>query len=255
MIITETRGASRAGSQSAIAALATFGAVGALAAGTALATSPRSAADEQHTIVYEITGSGHASAIHYDPPATDVSTANGTNYPSLPWSTTVQVMGHPLAELSWVGRDGGPFDCVITVDGHVAPVSKPSAGLCTYQIPAGSGQGSSASVNQQIWVSQCTHGSNSEHCDQAPGAAIDTSGPTLKIAFTASPKHCSDIQVTFLVDGNIVTGGLRVAPGQTVTANPGVGAGHHYVQVEANGIQGGCNQGTLESWGGELHLE
>jgi hypothetical protein len=232
-------------------------AASALVAGSVLAICPLATADEQHTIVYQITGSGHASAIHYDPPPTDVDTANGTKYPSLPWSTTAHVHGHPLVELSWVGRDGGPFDCVITVDGHVVPADKPSAGLCTYQISAtgAQGTGTTTPVNQSIWVSACTHSGNNEHCDQAPGATIDTTEQTLKIAFTASPKHCSDIQVTFLVDGKIVSGGLRVAPGQTVTANPGVGAGHHFVQVEANGIPGGCNQGRLDSWGGDLHLE
>jgi hypothetical protein len=111
-------------------------------------------------------------------------------------------------------------------------------------------------VDQTILVSQCTHNNgNPEHCDQSPGVAIETSGPGLIIEFTARPEHCSDIDVQFAVN-NMGTGGLyRLGPGQTARVESNAPAGHHYVRVEATGIRGGCNNGTLESWGGHLRVE
>jgi hypothetical protein len=113
-----------------------------------------------------------------------------------------------------------------------------------------------AAVDQPIEVSQCVHRSGDpQGCGQTPGAQIDTAGPGLTISFTASPQHCSDIQVTFLVDGNPVTGGMPVGPGQTVeTTYAAARAGHHNVEVSAYGIPGGCNTGTLLSWKGILHV-
>ncbi len=115
----------------------------------------------------------------------------------------------------------------------------------------------SAAVEQHIEVAQCTHTSgNNQGCNEKPGAAIETYGPGLDFWFTASPSHCSDIQVTFIVDGHPASGGLVVGPGQTVKGHDAATkAGHHYVQVEANGIPGGCNQGTLLSWAGTLGIE
>ncbi len=129
------------GSRSTKTVLAGLFVTGAFGAGPAiLADSPPSMADpqEQHTVIYQITGAGHAFSIVADPGPSVYP--DGNNYPSLPWSTTVEVHGHPLVEISFTERDGGPHDCSITVDGKVAPVAKPSAGLCTYQIPAGAGQ-------------------------------------------------------------------------------------------------------------------
>ena len=113
-----------------------------------------------------------------------------------------------------------------------------------------------AAIDQPIGVSQCVHRSGDpQGCGQTPGAQINTSGPGLTMSFTASPEHCSDIQVTFIVDGHPVTGGMQVGPGQTVeTTYPAAKAGHHNVEVSAYGIAGGCNTGELQSWKGLLHV-
>jgi hypothetical protein len=111
-------------------------------------------------------------------------------------------------------------------------------------------------VDEPIEVAQCVHRSGDpQGCGQTPGAQINTQGPGLAISFTASPQHCSDIDVTFIVDRHPVTGGLRVGPGQTVeTTDRTAKAGHHTVEVSAYGVRGGCNTGTLDSWKGTLHV-
>lgn len=49
---------------------------------------------------------------------------------------------------------------------------------------------------------------------------------------------------------------LRVSPGQTVST-PGFysKSGPHVLSVRATGIEGGCNTGILNAWGGVVTLD
>jgi hypothetical protein len=110
---------------------------GIAAGGAALATTPSASAYpmESHTVTFTVTGSGHAGDIGT---STGASAAyDGTNYPALPWSTTVRVQGHPSVSVAFTIHDGdGPHDCTITVDGTVVPATHPASEMCMYQIPA-----------------------------------------------------------------------------------------------------------------------
>jgi hypothetical protein len=131
----------RAAGRLANAVLLPLVAAAAVAAGTgALAASPTAAADpvEHHTVTFQISGAGNAYSIVPDP-GTAVY-PNGNDYPALPWSSTVQVDGHPYVALNFTGREG-THDCSITVDGKAVTLSDHSDGRCGYQIPAGTGQG------------------------------------------------------------------------------------------------------------------
>lgn len=85
-------------------------------------------------------------------------------------------------------------------------------------------------------------------------AYIDT--PSVKVEFTASGNHCSDIIAHVFVDGR-EWGSNVVEPGHSdggyeIPIEP---AGLHKFGVQAEGIAGGCNTGVLDSWGGTLHIE
>lgn len=85
-------------------------------------------------------------------------------------------------------------------------------------------------------------------------AYIDT--PSVKVEFTASGNHCSDIIAHVFVDGrewgSNVVGPGRSDGGYEIPVEP---AGLHKFGVQAEGISGGCNTGVLDSWGGTLHIE
>lgn len=85
-------------------------------------------------------------------------------------------------------------------------------------------------------------------------AYIDT--PSVKVEFTASGNHCSDIIAHVFVDGrewgSNVVGPGRSDGGYEIPIEP---AGLHKFGVQAEGITGGCNTGVLDSWGGALHIE
>jgi hypothetical protein len=105
----------------------------------ALTVSANAVADpaEHHVVTYQISGAGTAFSIVPDPG--DSLYPNGNDYPALPWSSTVQVDGHPYVSVNFTGRDG-THDCSISVDGKVVALSDHADGRCGYQIPAGAAQ-------------------------------------------------------------------------------------------------------------------
>lgn len=77
-------------------------------------------------------------------------------------------------------------------------------------------------------------------------------GPA-NLSFTASTSGCSNAQVAFTVDGTLVGTTAFLAPGQTGLVTTGsLSATSHTVALQATGEVGGCNSGTLGSWGGTL---
>jgi hypothetical protein len=79
----------------------------------------------------------------------------------------------------------------------------------------------------------------------------------LKIKYLAPRSHCSSIKIHFGVDGAQKSVSEPVRPGDTtgyVDLGP-VSPGDHIVSLRGEGIAGGCNSGTITSWGGSAIVE
>lgn len=101
---------------------------------------------------------------------------------------------------------------------------------------------------------QCT--GDGQVCAPVFTTSVQTSG-TLRVNFTASNKHCSDIRVRIFTDPSSYYTAGPLGPGQSTgwfLLGP-VPAGIALVNIEAEGIVGGCNSGQLSSWGGTLRVE
>ena len=81
-----------------------------------------------------------------------------------------------------------------------------------------------------------------------------SSADIVKLQFTAASTNCGAITIVFQLDGFDVWYPDLLAPGDsTPMANVGpVIPGTHLLTVQATGVEGGCNVGTLASWGGTL---
>ena len=109
-------------------------------------------------------------------------------------------------------------------------------------------------VEQYIEVPQCQPATGQE-CPQIPEVRYTTDKTELVAQFTANANGCSDAYVRFNVDNYPQTNWLRVSPSQTVTADISSKTGDHVFSVAAKGIEGGCNTGILNAWGGVVHLD
>lgn len=77
---------------------------------------------------------------------------------------------------------------------------------------------------------------------------------TVKVEFTANQNHCSDVIAHVFVNG-AEWGSNVVGPGQPDGSYEiPVNYGLNQVQIQAEGITGGCNTGSLSSWGGVLRV-
>jgi hypothetical protein len=110
-------------------------------------------------------------------------------------------------------------------------------------------------VEQYIEVSQCVP-ATSQACQQSPEVRF-TAGQNdmIQAQFTANANHCSDILVRFNVDNYPQSDWLRASPGQTVTSPSFNRSGDHVLSVTAKGIEGGCNTGVLNAWGGTVRID
>ncbi len=110
-------------------------------------------------------------------------------------------------------------------------------------------------LEQYIEVPQCQP-ATSQECPQSPEVRF-TAGQNDRIQaqFTANANHCSDILVRFNVDNYPQGDWLRVGPSQTVSSPSFSRSGDHVLSVTAKGIDGGCNTGVLNSWGGTVRLD
>jgi hypothetical protein len=81
-----------------------------------------------------------------------------------------------------------------------------------------------------------------------------SSADILRLQFTAASTNCSAITLAFQEDGFDVYYSDQLGPGDsTPMVNVGpVIPGTHVLTVQATGVEGGCNVGTLESWAGTL---
>jgi hypothetical protein len=116
-------------------------------------------------------------------------------------------------------------------------------------------------LDQPLGVGQCQP-NTSQRCPQEPEVNFTVPGGagTVQASFTADAGHCSDINVRLIKD-NPDTGWYpfgdwqRVGPGQTVSVKTDMPAGPHAIKVQAEGIEGGCNVGHLDAWGGNIRVE
>jgi hypothetical protein len=117
-------------------------------------------------------------------------------------------------------------------------------------------------VDQPLGVGQCQP-NTSQVCPQEPRVDYTTPGAgQIWAHFTADPGHCSDIEVRMVGDNTIYKSGYpisdwkRIGPGQTADSGKiAVPGGSHFVSVQARGIDGGCNTGHLDAWGGTLRVD
>ena len=92
-------------------------------------------------------------------------------------------------------------------------------------------------------------------CSPTYGIFFETGG-VLQVQFTALPSLCSDISLTIRADAASTWLTEVLTPGaSTPIMNIGpVTPGWHLLFMQATGYEGGCNSGTLASWGGTMSV-
>jgi len=108
-------------------------------------------------------------------------------------------------------------------------------------------------TDRHLEVSSCTP-PGGQLCPQIPSVTVNNGLFPMKVEFTGGPG-CSDIIAHIIVDGS-EWGSNRVGPGQSdggyeIPLPPG----QHTIGVQAEGVEGGCNNGSLSGWQGNLHIE
>lgn len=89
--------------------------------------------------------------------------------------------------------------------------------------------------------------------------AVTTAG-VLEVEFTTSPGHCSNMFIRFELDGNTATPAYTSPAPMSANQSTGfinlgpVTPGVHSVAIRAEGVVGGCNNGTLVGWGGSAQV-
>jgi hypothetical protein len=84
--------------------------------------------------------------------------------------------------------------------------------------------------------------------------------PAIKVEFTANQNHCADMIAHVWIAGpgynGSEWGSNTVHPGQSDGGYeiPINDAGLHQVGIQAEGIEGGCNTGSVSAWGGMLRI-
>lgn len=82
-------------------------------------------------------------------------------------------------------------------------------------------------------------------------------GERATVRYTPDPQGCSDANFYFAIDGKEDAEAHRGRPGLTIDG-PEFRidrTGGHDVSLRAVGIEGGCNTGTLQSWGGTVVID
>jgi hypothetical protein len=90
----------------------------------------------------------------------------------------------------------------------------------------------------------------------ATAVNLTQTGP-ITINFTASPHHCSSIEVHVYLDNVLITTSAFLGPGQStgpILLAASASAGSHTIGLQAEGEVGGCNSGILASWTGTLAI-
>jgi hypothetical protein len=94
----------------------------------------------------------------------------------------------------------------------------------------------------------------SQSCAPRQGITVETNGP-LFVTFTGDPSACAPGKARIFVDGK-QRGSAVVQPGQGDGGyHLNVAPGSHLVEVQMDGVLGGCNTGAMSGWSGNLHVE
>jgi hypothetical protein len=118
------------------------------------------------------------------------------------------------------------------------------------------------SGSQSFFVLQfCSGGGQSCNNDYSTTVQLDQ-GKQVTMEFAVLSSHCSSIILTITALGRSVTKTLgyasNSASGPTSTGPLDFGivpaTGPYTITLHADGVQGGCNAGTLFSWGGTLTI-
>jgi len=109
------------------------------------------------------------------------------------------------------------------------------------------------------FVINCTSGGQTCSPQYSTTVNLGVAGP-ITINYTTPSTFCSNITVIVSVDGTPVftSGPLGPLVGGSPSFGPivtsSLSSGSHTVALQATGILGGCNEGTLASWGGTLTI-
>jgi hypothetical protein len=90
-------------------------------------------------------------------------------------------------------------------------------------------------------------------CSPLYSTAI-SSADIVELQFTAASTNCSAITLVFQEDGFDVYDSGQLGPADStpvIDVGPVI-PGTHLLTLQATGVEGGCNVGTLDSWGGTL---
>ncbi len=133
------------------------------------------------------------------------------------------------------------------------------AGVCLFVGLLTPGACPAAATSQTFPITISCTSSIDEICSPSYTTPVTSTIPALlTVDFTSSPTNCSNFQIFISLDGGAIkTGGSSfLAPGGTTGQVPfGTISGTHTVAVTAVGQEGGCNDGSITSWGGTLALE
>jgi hypothetical protein len=96
----------------------------------------------------------------------------------------------------------------------------------------------------------------SQVCTPRQGVNVFSNGPVLA-TFTADPPPaaCAPGKARIFVDGKQQASAV-VQPGENDGGHHfNVAPGDHLVEVQMDGVLGGCNTGAMSGWSGSLHVE
>jgi hypothetical protein len=113
--------------------------------------------------------------------------------------------------------------------------------------------GAQSTIDLGPFSINCT--SSGQLCSPTFDVAITTNG-LLQVSYTASPGHCSDVRVHFLVDDVELGATGFLAPGASsgiLSLSP-VSPGTHILSLQGEGQVGGCNVGSVANWGGTVQI-
>ena len=144
---------------------------------------------------------------------------------------------------------------------HVGVVAAIASGAAVAAVGLAGPASANVLVDQPVGVGQCQP-NTSQRCPQEPEVDFSVPGGAgpVRASFTANANHCSDINVRLIKD-DPNTGWYpfgdwqRVGPGQTVSVMTEMPTGAHKIKVQAEGLEGGCNTGHLDAWGGNIRVE
>jgi hypothetical protein len=110
-------------------------------------------------------------------------------------------------------------------------------------------------LDRYVEAQNCSQPQGDQLCPAAATFTYDHGdAPGVRLDFTASQGHCSDIIARITVDGASVAA-IIVGPGET---DGGVivplTEGPHVIGAQGEGLTGGCNTGKLSSWAGTVHI-